>query len=40
MDDFAHVQMETQSSSVTLGLTLMLESCKDLSLEEVSGAQV
>jgi hypothetical protein len=49
MDDFAHVQMEMQASIdsqtsmmhdllVTLGLTLMLKSCKDLSLAEVPGA--
>jgi hypothetical protein len=28
------------TSSVTLGLSLMLKSCKDLSLGEMSGAQV
>jgi hypothetical protein len=49
MDDFAHVQTEMlasidsqtsmmHNSSVTLRLTLMLKSCKDLSLGEVSGA--
>jgi hypothetical protein len=50
MDDFVTVQMEMQASIdppaccmtflVTSGLTLMLKSCKDLSLGEVSGAQV
>jgi hypothetical protein len=47
MDDFAHVQMEMQASihshtsiSITSGLTLMIKSCKDLSLGEVSGALV
>jgi hypothetical protein len=51
MDDFAHVQMEMQASiesqtnmmhdsSVSLGLTLMLKSCKDLSLDKVLGAHV
>jgi hypothetical protein len=50
MDDFVTVQMEMQASIdppaccmtflVTSGLTLMLKSCKDLSLGEVPGAQV
>jgi hypothetical protein len=51
MNDFAHVQMEMQASidSQTsmmhdlfghFGVTLMLKSCKDLSLGEVPGAQV
>jgi hypothetical protein len=49
MDDFAHVQREMQASIdsqtsmthdlfVTSELILMLKSCKDLSLGEVSGA--
>jgi hypothetical protein len=51
MNDFAHVQTEMQASidsqtsmmhdiSVILGLTLVLKSCKDLSLVVVPGAQV
>jgi hypothetical protein len=35
-----HRPVWCMTSSVTLGLTLMLKSCKDLGLGEVSGAQV
>jgi hypothetical protein len=39
MDDFTHVQMEMQASIDSL-ISIMLKSCKDLSLGEVSSAQI